>query len=338
MLRSLRHVIPHNLYKIINSYLYILSLHDCTFGGRPYIYQEVIDRFSDEAIKPSDYFNTGDVTEFKFCDQIALLAEGKAPAAGFEDFASAPNWRMMPSQNALVFVANHDNQRNHGGGGDILTYKDPMEYRKGLAFGLAWDYGTARVMSSYMFNNSDEGPPSDDDGNTNTIVINDDGMCEDGWVCEHRWRSVRNMACFRNIAAGEPMQNWWDNGNGFIAFSRGDKTFFAFSQENDVQSQTLQTGLPPGTYCDLISGEPTSDGCSGTSIDVDDEGMAVIEIAPSTENKDAMIALTIAATAGRDDYNGCIVTAADGAFRTMTDVHLLLISFALVLLHLKDFS
>lgn len=30
---------------------------------------------------------------------------------------------MAPSDKALVFVDNHDNQRGHGGAGDVLTYK-----------------------------------------------------------------------------------------------------------------------------------------------------------------------------------------------------------------------
>ena len=35
-----------------------------------------------------------------------------------------PGWGMAPSNKALVFVDNHDNQRGHGGAGDVLTHKN----------------------------------------------------------------------------------------------------------------------------------------------------------------------------------------------------------------------
>ncbi|XP_030845803.1 alpha-amylase B-like [Strongylocentrotus purpuratus] len=306
-------------------------LHDCTFGGRPYIYQEVIDRFSNEAIRPIEYFQTGDVTEFKFCDQMALLGRASVPADQFQNFGFDPRWGMMPTENAIVFVENHDNQRNHGGGGDILTFKEPREYKIGLAFGLAWNYGTARIFSGYVFEDSDQGPPSDSSGNTDNVVINAEGLCDGGWVCEHRWSAIRNMVCFRNVAGDEPVENWWDNGDNFIAFSRGDKAFFALNNERVRQSETLQTGLPSGTYCDLITGEPTTRGCSGTSVVVDDDGLAYIDLLPSNNERNAMVALTIAATSGRSDYTGCVVEA--GAVQLKANVLLIAVIALLLFIH-----
>jgi alpha-amylase len=42
-------------------------------------------------------------------------------------------------------------------------------------------------------------------------------------MCEHRWRQIYNMVRFRNTAGFQTVQNWWDNGNNQIAFSRGNK-------------------------------------------------------------------------------------------------------------------
>jgi alpha-amylase len=53
--------------------------------------------------------------------------------------------------------------------------------------------------------------------------LNSDLSCGGGWICEHRWRQIYNMVRFRNTAQGQPVQNWWDNGNNQIAFSRGNK-------------------------------------------------------------------------------------------------------------------
>ena len=62
----------------------------------------------------------------------------------------------------------------------------------------------------------------------------------------------------------------WDNGNHQIAFSRGGVAFLAMNNEegNDL-SMTLQTGMPSGSYCDVISGDITSDGssCTGTQVE-----------------------------------------------------------------------
>ena len=57
---------------------------------------------------------------------------------------------------ALVFVDNHDNQR----GGGVLTYKEDYNYKLASGFLLAHPYGFKRVMSSYDFNDFDQGPPS----------------------------------------------------------------------------------------------------------------------------------------------------------------------------------
>ncbi len=98
---------------------------------------------------------------------------------------------MVPSEDAFVFVDNHDNQRGHGAGGsNVLTYKKPTEYKKAVAITLGYNYGHPRLMSSYEFDSGDQGPPANGDGVTDTVVINSDGSCSGGWVCEHRWRAI----------------------------------------------------------------------------------------------------------------------------------------------------
>ena len=70
------------------------------------------------------------------------------------------------------------------------------------AFMLAYPYGNPRVMSSFDFSDSDQGPPQDGSGNIVSPSINSDGSCGNGWVCEHRWRQIYNMIGFRNAVAG----------------------------------------------------------------------------------------------------------------------------------------
>jgi alpha-amylase len=71
-----------------------------------------------------------------------------------------------------------------------------------VAFLLAHPYGYPRVMSSFDFNDSDQGPPQDDEGNIISPTINSDDTCGNGWICEHRWRQIYNMVEFRNVVAG----------------------------------------------------------------------------------------------------------------------------------------
>lgn len=64
----------------------------------------------------------------------------------------------------------------------------------GVSFALAHDYGFMRIMSSYYFDNSDEGPPGSwNGGSTDSVIINGDGSCGGGWVCEHRWNAITQM-------------------------------------------------------------------------------------------------------------------------------------------------
>ena len=94
---------------------------------------------------------------------------------------------MMGPFSALTFINNHDNQRGHGGGGHVITFKQPWELKLATMFMMAHDYGEPRVMSSYDFNDGDQGPPQQAPGS----------RCANGWICEHRWSMIANMAMFR---------------------------------------------------------------------------------------------------------------------------------------------
>ena len=79
------------------------------------------------------------------------------------------------------------------------------------AFHLAFGFGIPRIMSSFTFTNTDQGPPSTN-GNINSPTFNSDGSCGGGWACEHRWRQIYSMIGFRNTVGTAAVSNWWDNG------------------------------------------------------------------------------------------------------------------------------
>lgn len=57
---------------------------------------------------------------------------------------------------------------------------------------LSWPYGVPRIMSSYDFTEDWTGPPNGAPGTG--------GSCQNGYICEHRWRQVTNMVEWRNKA------------------------------------------------------------------------------------------------------------------------------------------
>lgn len=68
---------------------------------------------------------------------------------------------------------------------------------------LAWKHGQPLLMSSYSFDNNEEGPPANKYGKIVDVKFTEHGTCTDGWVCEHRWRQIYNMVEFRNIVGGK---------------------------------------------------------------------------------------------------------------------------------------
>lgn len=240
-------------------------------NNSPYIYQEVIGA-AGEPILPSEYFGSGDVTEFKYSTEI-----GRVFLTGQLSWLSnfGEQWGMMASDKAIVFTDNHDNQRGHGGGGNVVTHKNGTLYDLANVFMLAWPYGYPQVMSSYDFTTDSQGPPSDASGNTNSIYVNGTPDCFDEWKCEHRWRPIANMVAFRNhTASAFSTNNWWTNGNNQIAFGRGDKGYVVINREGNSLTRTFQTGLAAGTYCNVIVADfnAGSNTCSGQTITVNSAG------------------------------------------------------------------
>ena len=186
-------------------------------------------------------------------------------------------WNFVKSSDALVFVDNHDNQRD--GNPNILSYRHGKNYRMALAWALAHPYGNVRIMSSFDFKVKNQGPPHDDQFNILSPIINENGTCGNGWICEHRWPTTVNMVNFRNVAESASISMWHDNGSNQIAFSRGNRTFIAFNRQNTDFDMTLKTYLPPGTYCDIISGKRSdNNSCTGSSVVVSVDGNAHIKL------------------------------------------------------------
>jgi len=75
---------------------------------------QVID-LGGEAIGSDEYTHLGRVTEFRYSRDIGRAFRSHSSLASLSQFPAA-SWQWLPSDRALVFVDNHDNQRGHGAG------------------------------------------------------------------------------------------------------------------------------------------------------------------------------------------------------------------------------
>jgi len=180
------------------------------------------------------------------------------------------SWGLMPSGSAVVFLDNHDTQR----GGAPLTYKNGALYTLANVFMLSWPYGYPKVMSSYYFNNHDQGPPS------TPVHTGGSVKCNDGnnWVCEHRRPAIANMVQWRQIAGSQPVTKWQTISPDQVYFSRG-QAFLALNRGSNYMNCEAETSLPAGTYCNIIEDDDPS---TCKSFTVGSDGKVSINVPPNT--------------------------------------------------------
>lgn len=230
----------------------------------------------------------GAVTEFSFTNEIGRAFQGIIQMKYLRNLGET--WHnFSPSNRAVTFIDSEASQRDSNP--NFLSHKTPRNYIMATAFNLAWNYGTPRIMSSFAFTSNDDGPPANQNEVITPPTFYPNNTCGGGWVCEHRWNQIHQMVEFRNRVAGTEVRNWWDNDRNQIAFSRGNRGFIAFNGENSDMRVWLTTGLPGGTYCDIISGDWMTDNCSGRSVVVHNDGRAEIIIPANA--KDGVFAIHI---------------------------------------------
>ncbi|WP_166421299.1 alpha-amylase family protein [Pseudoalteromonas sp. Z1A8] len=242
-------------------------------NGSPVVFQEVIDQ-GGEAVGASEYLSTGLVTEFKYSTELGNTFRNGS-LAWLSNFGEG--WGFMPSSSAVVFVDNHDNQRGHGGAGNVITFEDGRLYDLANVFMLAYPYGYPKVMSSYdLHGDTDAGGPN--------VPVHNNGNLEcfaSNWKCEHRWSYIAGGVDFRNNTADNwAVTNWWDNTNNQISFGRGSSGHMAINKEDSILTATVQTDMAPGQYCNVLKGELSTDAksCSGEVITVNSDGTINLNI------------------------------------------------------------
>ena len=236
-------------------------------GKRPYIALEVPPGGPGK-LTPFAFQNQGNLLGFDFATQVkAAFTSNLTDLSMFGEDAG-----LLPSGKSLPFVQNHDTERD----GSTLSYKDGPTNTLATEFLLAYGYGRPEVYSGFVFANKDDSPPADANG----FVT--DANCDNGWACTHRSRGVANLVDFHNYVGDAPVKNVYDDGVNLLAFSRGNKGWIAINNHSTPQTQTFQTGLTAGIYCDVIHGTfsdaPRGKTCSGPTVTVDAAGKATVTV------------------------------------------------------------
>ena len=239
--------------------------------GDPLIYQEIIDR-GGEPIDASTYLGNGSVTEFKY-PMAMVEAFEKGELASLGDFDSQPGF--LPADQAIVFVDNHDIQRGHAGADEIINYKDGKRYNLAVAFMLAYPYGYPMVMSSYRFEDGDQGPPD-------SSPHDETNGCGRDWICEHRRNAIAAMVGFRKATAGSDVVHWQIIDENVLSFGRGNKGHVVINIGEKSTQVSVPGSMPSGQYCDVTSGEVSENGCVGTTVDVGDDGTISLLLKPQS--------------------------------------------------------
>ena len=217
------------------------------------ILQEVI-RGAGEPITPEQYLDSGQVFEFGFARDLKSMVES---ATLNQVMTFGEEFGYLTSSDAIVFVDNHDTERN----GETLSQADGDAYLLANAFLLAQPYGTPVLYSGYAFESTDAGPMQDADGHSlvGTVL---EVECASGappfnpteWTCSNRWPEVRGMLAWRSAVGNAPVTDEWSDSYGY-AFGRGDYGFIVLNAGAESLESTFETSLAPGTYVDAISGD-----------------------------------------------------------------------------------
>ncbi|KAF9491857.1 alpha-amylase-domain-containing protein [Pleurotus eryngii] len=231
-----------------------------------YVTQEVVGGTSSDnsEVKAAEYMQNGDVQVFEYTKAVRdAFVNGNL--AGLRELGHG--W--IPSAKANVFVVNHDRERD--GPSEALNANSPSNmYILGHVFSLAHPYGHVSVLSSYEegLGNKDAGAPNQGRAKCTGAARDGNG----GWICQHRWTAIAGMTRFRNAVQDAPLENWQSPRQDRIAFSRGKAGFVAINNSDGPWSATLNTGLPKGSYCNVVSGAAKGGKCTGPTLEVDADG------------------------------------------------------------------
>lgn len=232
-----------------------------------YIAQELITSGGDP-INVNDYTKVGDISAYSYPFMVGQIFKNKR-----FDFIPEMQTYLPDSMDSVVFIDNHDLQRSSDRSMLLSANYDNEVFDLAQVFMLTYPFGYPQLYSSYYFKDYNQGPPVDE--NLMTLPMLDNELnCKAPFICEHKRPYVNALVNFRNKSdKAFYVSNWWINGSDQLAFSRGNLGFVAINNSSYNLNKRLQTGLKPGSYCNV--GDIKNTNCK-TKVIVDKNGFADI--------------------------------------------------------------
>ena len=108
-----KHIWPDDMEIIFSR---VNDLDDIVYGlrFRPFIYYEILD-MGKSSMSTSEFLYNARVTNFIYGDKLTnIFLKHTDQAKWLSNWGEA--WGMPKSEDVVVFISNHDNQRGHGAG------------------------------------------------------------------------------------------------------------------------------------------------------------------------------------------------------------------------------
>jgi len=256
-------------------------------GQPPYFVQESIGT----ARYNSAWTGNGDVFAWDYQALFANMFNGQA-----NYLISSPvvNNILGNPDNTVIMVSNHDTERSDSSH-PTITYEDYKKYQAASEFLLADPRGKPMLYTGYSYLTKDSGPTQDSSGfylpatcpAGSKAAVQQKSYPVGTYVCMERWTGIKGMIQWRHEVASAPQTNAAVSGK-LASFTRGTGFFAINASQTFIKgslTKTVKTGLPKGTYCDVISGGATAKRggkCIGTTVVVDSKGKAKITLASMT--------------------------------------------------------
>lgn len=199
--------------------------------------------------EPTTYYQIGALFSF---DWSSAMKEsfGSYNAVPDLDLPNAQYNGMGISNLTVTMVNNHDTERS----GHSLSYKDGRNWVAAMIYTLSEPFGIPMLYSGYDYSSFDD----------SALPKNGLDVCSTGtavkskWIsgqmiCTHRWTAIQGMIRWHKYVNGAVKSRPYSDKSAY-GYARGTKGYVLFNSSSSSRTMTVRSGLPKGTYCDVVTG------------------------------------------------------------------------------------
>lgn len=218
-----------------------------------------------EPVTSEEYGPVGDLNNFAYAYGVGQAFENLE----LHRLVSLPGNTRINSDEAVVFLENHDLERRPDTE-PILSYrKQSPWFPLAMTYLLTWPYGYPQLYSGTFFSDYDAGSPLDQNGFLQNAV-SEEGRCKQPFTCMHRLPWIKDLVKFRNGTDSVFSATRVISAGDFLSYGRGKLGHVILHAGSKARLFEVPTDLSPGKYCNSVR----FDGHSSTECgEVDAEGL-----------------------------------------------------------------